>query len=326
VLAEQLPPGAVHQYAPVDTPAAVLRFLAHWRPDLAVFAESELWPNLILEARAGGVPMALLSARMSRASQRGWRRFPRAAQAVLGAFDLVLARDQEAAARLGELGAKVDGVVDLKTGAGPLPADAAELARFEAALAGRAVVLAASTHPKEDEVALEAFGQLLADAPDALLILAPRHVERGAEIERSARGRGLRTARRGADELDRRLQCLVADTLSELGLWYRLADAALIGGSLVDGVGGHNPFEPARLGCPVAHGPKTEQWPVYGELDARGAARRVASAAELAAVFHEVAADPDALAATAERARAYVIARDAENTGLPARLLELVKP
>lgn len=326
VLGPQLPRGAVHQYAPLDTPAAVRRFLLHWRPDLAVFVESELWPNLILAAHAAGVRMALLSARMSPASLRGWRRFPRAASAVLGAFDLVLARDQEAAARLGELGARVAGVADLKTGAEPLPADGAELARLRAALAGRTVVLAASTHPGEEEAALDAFAPLLARAPGALLILAPRHVERGAEIERLARARGLRSARRAAGAQDFHLQCLVADTLGELGLWYRLAAVTLVGGSLVEGLGGHNPFEPARLGCPIAHGPKTEQWPAYDELDALNAARRVTTTAELAAVFHVAVADPGELAAMADRARAYVAARDAENSGLPARLLELMGP
>ncbi len=150
LLSARLGEGTLHQYAPLDTPGAVRRFLGHWRPDLGVLVESELWPNLILQARAAGVRLALVSARLSDRSLDGWRRAPAAARTLLSAFDLLLARDEAAATRFGSLGARVDGLADLKFGAAPLPADPDVLAGARAALARRPVLLGASTHPGED--------------------------------------------------------------------------------------------------------------------------------------------------------------------------------
>ena len=137
LMAERLPPGAIHQYLPVDGPAAVARFLDHWRPSLGVFVESELWPNLLLAARARGVRLALLSAKLSQASFRGWRRAPAAARRLFEGFDLILAQDDRADERVTALGGEVAGIADLKFGAAPLPADGAVLAARKAELAAR---------------------------------------------------------------------------------------------------------------------------------------------------------------------------------------------
>jgi 3-deoxy-D-manno-octulosonic-acid transferase len=275
------PAGAVGQFAPLDIPPAVRRFLDHWRPDVGVFVESELWPNLILAAEARGARMALVSARLSAASLAGWRRAPGAARRVLGAFDLLLARDAAAAGDLESLGARVDGVTDLKLGAPPLPADPAEVAAMTQALAGRAAILAASTHPGEDAVLLQ-----------------------------------------GADAAG--LEVYVADTLGELGLWYRLSRLAVIGGSLVaGGAGGHNPFEPARLGCPFVAGPHVEAWPAYGEL-ARAGATRLAPPDDLAAIIAEAIAAPERLEAMARTARALVDTGDTATRGAIPRILRLL--
>ena len=197
LLATRLPPGAIHQYAPLDTPGAVRRFLDHWRPDLGVLVESELWPNLILGARSRGARLALVSARLSARSVAGWRRAPGAARAVLSAFDLLLARDPDAAARFVALGVEVDGLADLKFGAPPLPVDEAEWATARSVLGDRPILLAASTHPGEEEVVLRAFQGA---APDqaTLLILAPRHPARGAAKrgEPGPRTHGLAVGRR----------------------------------------------------------------------------------------------------------------------------------
>ncbi|MDB5438677.1 MAG: kdtA, partial [Caulobacteraceae bacterium] len=149
LMSRRLPPGVLHQYAPIDTPGAVKRFLGHWRPSLGVLVESELWPNLLLAAKQEGVRLALVSARMTKASAEGWARFPGAAQELLGAFDLILPQDEESAARLAGLGAKVGGLANLKLPAAPLPADEPALDAMRVALSGRPVVLAASTHPGE---------------------------------------------------------------------------------------------------------------------------------------------------------------------------------
>lgn len=295
VLARRLPAGAIHQYVPLDTPAAARAFVRHWRPDLGVFVESEVWPNLLLAAKAGGARLALLSARLSDVSLRRWSRVPKSARVVFGAFDLILARDETQAARLISLGARCDGVIDLKFGAPPLPQDDAIIARFRA-LGRRPIILAASTHPGEDALIMAAYGKVR--RPGTLLIIAPRHPERGEEIRRLV-----------AEQSFEPDDVLVADTVGELGSWFALADLALIGGGWVTGVGGHNPLEPARLGCPAIAGPGVDAWPAYGEMAAVGATRLV-DQADLAAAIDLAWSDPDALARMATAAAAFVQDRD----------------
>jgi 3-deoxy-D-manno-octulosonic-acid transferase len=252
LLARRLPPDVPHQFAPVDSPGAVGRFLDHWRPDLGVFVESELWPNLILAASARGVRLALISARITEASARGWARTPASARAVLGAFDLVLPQDQETAGRLRSLGAATGAELNLKLVGEVLPADAAELARLQAAVARRKVVLAASTHPGEEGL----IAQAVHDAGGPLLVVAPRHPDRGEAVAAELSGAGFAVARRGAGEpLVAETTAYVADTLGEMGLFLRLADVVVMGGAFEPGIGGHNPLEAARLGKPILTGP-----------------------------------------------------------------------
>lgn len=324
VLGQRLPADAIHQFVPLDTPAAAARFMGHWRPDLAVFVESELWPNLIAGAKGSGARLALVSARMSEASLAGWRRAPGAAAAVLQAFDLILAKDETARARFEALGGKVAGQWDAKLGAPPLPADEDELAALKDVFAGRSMLLAASTHAGEEAIVLGAFTRAAADRPEALLIVAPRHPVRGAEVEAQAVAAGLATARRsqGADPAPARVY--VADSLGELGLFFRLARVAFIGGSLVRGVGGHNPLEPARLGRPIASGPHTEEWPVYQSFRHADAVRTVTGAADLSAIFGEALGA--GLGDLAERGRDLAARLDAENAAVAPRLLALIAP
>lgn len=324
VVAARLPAGAIHQYAPVDTPAAAERFLAYWRPELAVFAESELWPNILLRAKAGGATLTLVSARMSPASFARWTAAPEAARTLLGAFDLVLARDEDQAGRLLDLGARVDGIADLKFAAEPLPADAEELARLRAALGDRPLVLAASTHAGEEAMIFRAWKAGVADlAPRPLLAVVPRHPSRGGEVVRDARRAGLRTALRSQGAFAEGLDVLVADTLGELGLFYRICVLAFIGGSLVPRGGGHNPLEPARLGCPFVCGPYAANWPVYARLEELRATRRV-RADELPAVFAQAVNEPGAFAAMAERASRFVGEGDLQAREGVGRVVELL--
>jgi 3-deoxy-D-manno-octulosonic-acid transferase len=328
LLSRRLPEGAIHQFAPLDTPDATRRFLGHWRPDLVVFAESELWPNLILGARRAGARLALLSALLSDRSLAGWRRAPAAARVVLGAFDLLLARDEAAADRFRALGARVDGLANLKFGAAPLPADASAWAQARQVLGDRPVILAASTHPGEDEIILEAFRAAMG-AARPLLIVAPRHPIRGEAVERLALDLGLAAARRGTgarvpEEGPGAALVYVADTVGELGLWRRLARLEVLGGSFTPGgAGGHNPLEAARLGCPFIAGPWTEAWPIYDGLESAGATRRVAPA-DLAGWFARAIAEPSALRAMAERAKAFVAAGDAGADLALARVMALL--
>lgn len=320
LLARRLPPGVLHQYAPIDAPGAVRRFLDHWRPGLAIFAESELWPNLILGARDAGCRLALVSAKVSEASARGWGRHPQAARAILGAYELVLAQDARSAARLAELGRPADGLIDLKYGAGPLPFDDDGLEAFRARSGRRTVFVAASTHPGEDGPVLDAFAAS-GEAGRALLVIVPRHPERAADIVALCRSKGMSAARRSLDEPPAMARVYVADTLGEMGLWLRLARLAFIGGSLVTGVGGHNPLEPARLGCPAASGPHVANWQsVYDDLQAAGGVEIVDGPGALSRLFDS---PEPALRVMADRAAERVAARDAEVRDGLARILGL---
>ncbi len=326
LLAARLPAGAIHQYAPVDAPSAVRRFLDHWCPDLAVFVESELWPNLILGARARGTRLALLSAKLSEASFRNWSRLRSAARALLGAYDLILVQDARAAERFAALGVATQGLADLKFGAPPLPADPAAIDKLKPVTKRRPIVLAASTHPGEDEQILDAFVQLaVPGAGPPLLVLVPRHPERGEAIAQLCADRGMSAARRSQAASPIGCDVYIADTLGELGLWFRLARLAIMGGSLVEGIGGHNPLEPARLGCPCVSGPFVANWrTVYDELEAAEAVARLKEASALDPYLTSAVLDGRILADMAAKARAYVEARDAEAREVPARVLELI--
>ena len=283
VLARRLPPGAIHQFAPVDAPGAVRRFLNHWRPDAAVFVESELWPNLILAASRRGVRLALVSAKITAESAEGWRKAPSSARALLDAFDLILPQDAASGERLAKLGARPGPKLNLKRAGVAPPFDEAELARLREETAGRPVVLAASTHPGEDLPIAEAFRAAAAGRPEALLILVPRHPQRAEAIAAELTAAGFAVARRSLAEAPPGGGVYLADTLGEMGVFLRLADAVVMGGSFVAGVGGHNPLEAARVGAAVVTGPHAANaQEVFDEMLAEAAAIQARDAAALA--------------------------------------------
>ena len=302
LLARRLPEGVIHQYAPIDTPSAVQRFVRHWNPTLGIFIESELWPNLLAAAHGAGAKLALVGARISARSAAGWRRAPGAAKALIGLFDLVYAQDLETAEWVREQGGRVAGQLDLKRLAAPLPVDAAALDDFQARIAGRAVLVAASTHPGEEALIAAAWREI---EPRPLLVVAPRHPERGAEVAAALQAMGLSVARRSVGEPpgpDN--QAYVGDTLGELGLFYRAADVVALGGSFIDGLTGHNPLEPARLGVPVIAGPHHESFAeIYADLIAERAVLIAQGPAELAAGLEALFADRRLAQALGARAR-----------------------
>lgn len=323
LLAARLPAGVIHQYVPVDGPRAAARFLAHWRPQLAVFVESELWPNLLLGAKAGGARLALLSARITEDSAAGWKKAPATIRALLGAIDLIMAQDEASAERLTALGGRVDGRLNLKLVSPPLPVDQEACAALEAAIGERAVVLAASTHPGEEALVAEAVAGL---AEPPLLIVAPRHPDRGEAVTALLRARGLNTARRSLGEpLTLDTDAYVADTLGEMGLLYELAQVAVMGGGFAEGIGGHNPLEPARSGAPVVTGPHTFNFAeVYaGMLDGHGALL-ARDAGELGAVLGALLDDDDRLLALGEAGAAYARSRSSVLGEAWAKLLPLL--
>jgi 3-deoxy-D-manno-octulosonic-acid transferase len=283
-LASRLPPRCIHQFAPLDVGPWIERFLDHWRPDLAVWTESELWPATLAATHRRGIPMVLVNARISERTFRRWRWLPGMARGLLGRFDRILAQDELAAQQLGALGAR-DVVVagTLKEGAAPLDHDEAERVRLARIFAGRPLWLAASTHDGEEAIVAQVHARARRAMPMLALILVPRHRERGDAIAAALRGAGWIVAQRSRGEPPGpETDIYLADTLGELGLWYRLATAAFVGGSLVE-VGGHNPFEPALLGCAVIHGPHVRNFADgYARLHAADAAAEVTDADTLA--------------------------------------------
>jgi 3-deoxy-D-manno-octulosonic-acid transferase len=304
IVGARLPPGAVHRFAPIDTAPCVDRFLDGWQPQLAVFVESELWPVTLHRLAARRIPLVVSNGRMSERSFRSWSRVPAVAHAVFGRIGLCLAQSDADAARFEALGTgRVAAVGNIKFDA-PVPEAArAVAAALAGAVANRPVWLAASTHPGEDEIVLDAYERLLPRVPGLLLVLAPRHPARGVEIMNMAVARALDVCQRSAGALPGRgTSVYVADTVGELGTLYRLATVAFVGGSLV-ARGGHNPIEPARLGPAVVTGPDVGNFAdVYGALFAAGGALVVADAVELAdaverLVHHRVARERQAEAA-----------------------------
>ncbi|TXM91559.1 glycosyltransferase N-terminal domain-containing protein, partial [Methylobacterium sp. WL116] len=279
----RLPAGAVHQYMPLDAPRWVERFLDHWQPDLALVAESEIWPNTVVALHARAIPLLLVNGRMSERSYAGWARAPRTARALLARIAICLTQTRDDAERFVRLGApRVSVAGNLKYDAAVQPADPQQVAYLGDMIGDRPVWVAASTHPGEDAAAAEAHAALKGRFPRLLTIVAPRHPHRGGEVAACATAQGLRSARRSAGGRPHpSIDLYVADTIGELGLFYRLSPLVFLGGSLVPH-GGQNPIEPVRLSSAVLHGPHTENFTeVYRALDAGGGAAAVADAAEL---------------------------------------------
>ena len=316
LMAERLPAGAIHQFVPVDLPGAVARFLDHWRPDAAIWVESELWPNLVLGAAARGVPMALVNARMSEESRRGWSRAPGLARALIGAFSTVQAQSAEDAERFASLGARDVGVPgNLKAAAEPLAADDAALSALAAALGDRPRWLAASTHAGEERIAAAVHRALAPKHPGLLTMIVPRHPARGGEIAAETAALGLSVARRSAGAAPGpETDVYVADTLGELGLFYRLAPLSFVGNSLSAGGGGHNPLEPARLGATILSGPRVHNFAdAFAALAAADALVETADEDALAAALDRLLSDPAEARRRAEAA-GRVAAADSDVT------------
>lgn len=324
LMAQRLPDRAIHQYVPVDLPGAVTAFLDHWRPDVVLWMESELWPNLLGALRARGVPAALVNARLSARSFRRWGWAPGLVADLLSTFRLVLAQSEADATRLHARGAgHALSIGNLKYAAEPPPAPAAALEALRTAVAGRPVWLFASTHPGEDALAADAHRALSRQFPALLTIVAPRHPHRGGEVAAAASAAGLPAARRSDGAVpDAGTAVYVADTIGELGVFYRLAPVVCMGGSFIPH-GGQNPLEPAMLGCAVLYGPHMHNFAeVVGQLEAAGASRPVPAAGALAATVAGLLDDDGARTRLADAGRRVT----AENARALDRALAALDP
>ncbi len=302
ILAKRLPAGVVHQFAPIDTPQAATAFLDHWRPALAVFIESDIWPNLLAALSARHVPHALLSARITEKTYRGWQTWSGAMRRVLSGYSLVMAQDRDSEQRLANMGVVTAPLANLKTIGAPLNVDETALAALDALIGERRVLLAASTHYGEDALIAHGVEPYVRDGD--LLILVPRHPLKASDIRIDIESLGLHVAQRSQGEpLTAATQVYLADTLGELGLFFSLADLVIMGGSFQSAVGGHNPLEPARLGKSVITGPDTFNWQgIFADLIDAGAAFRVDSASDLSYLVGELRHNPEAVAAADRQA------------------------
>lgn len=307
IMAKRLPTGVLHQYAPVDGPQAVSNFLDYWQPNLGIFVESELWPNLLIMARQRGVALALVSARITRQTVEGWQKAPGMARKLMAAFSHVWPQDQDSSDRLQAMGARIEGQVNLKLSGEALPYDKGEFSRLSAIIGDRPIVVAASTHEDEEDAIVQVLDGL---AERLFLILVPRHPERATAIARALNQNNYRFAWRSRHEqVTEDTDIYLADTLGELGLFMRLADVVVMGGSFAPAlgggtVGGHNPLEPARLGKPIVSGPDASNWlEVTRLLKQAGAMTSVLSPAHLAEVVGPLLNNPQAARDMGDRAR-----------------------
>ncbi|MBL4916428.1 3-deoxy-D-manno-octulosonic acid transferase [Szabonella alba] len=313
-------PGALHQFLPVDTPGAVGRFLGHWRPDAALFVEGDFWPRMMLTLARQAIPVALLNARASKTRER----VPRSMAVLLAGVDLVTVQAGSLRAEFLSLGidqGQVHSVGNLKADIPSPVVDDTHCAALRRMAAGRPVWAAALTHPGEEEIVLEALAAL---DPAPLLLLAPRHPDRADAISAGLQRRGLRFSRHSAGQGDGPpVQVHLIDALGLMGDVYSVADLALIGGSLVEGPGGHAPYEAAAIGCPMLTGPHLRNARAdYDALLQAGAVRLVRDAGELGRAVSDLLGDPAALAAMRDAARA----EQQRHAGATGRVLDLLTP
>ena len=285
LILSRLPSNAVHQYIPVDTPRAVEKFLDRWRPSLAIWTESEFWPNLISFTSARDIPMILINARISEKSYRRWRFFKKSLKNLIEKFNYSLIQDEKTVKYFSKIGISSNNFEltgTLKEGSAALPHSEIEQVEISKQILNRPVWLAASTHEGEEKLIAAAHRHASKASQGLLLIIVPRHPERGLEIASILAKENFKICLRSKkDKISSDTQIYIADTLGELGLWYRVAPVSFVGGSFVP-IGGHNPFEPAALGSAILHGPYVENFKeIYNRLNVAGAAVKIEEASEL---------------------------------------------
>ena len=322
ILERRLPETVIHQFAPIDTPQAVAAFLDHWRPDLAVFIESDIWPNLLQTLSARDIPKVLLSARITEKTFRGWQVFRGTMRQLLGGYTLVMAQDDASDARLQAMGVATGPRANLKVLGAPLTVDPEALTALSVLVDGRRVIVAASTHYGEDSLIARTLEPWVRDGD--LLILVPRHPIKAGDIRLDIESLGLHVAQRSLKEpISPLIHIYLADTLGELGLFFSLADLVIMGGSFLTGIGGHNPLEAARLGKAVITGPDISNWEgIFAALISAGGAWDVAGPRELAFLVEQLRNTPAAIRA----ADATALAISKEEAGTLDRVWHALEP
>jgi 3-deoxy-D-manno-octulosonic-acid transferase len=314
MMAKNLPASAIHQYVPLDHPAWVTRFLSYWKPGTAIFLESEIWPNMLIKAHQRGIPLLVVNGRLSDKSYQRWQMMKESAKTLFGLFSVVLTQTEEDQRRFKTFGANALATGNIKLSASPLPADERDLQQMLGAVANRPCWVYASSHDGEEELACRVHRRLAEDFPALLTIIVPRHPARGDEIEKKVRFMGLSLTRRGeAKTLPEATDNIyLADTMGELGLFYRLCPIAFIGRSFShDGGGGHNPVEAAQLGCAVLTGPHIQfQENLFHPMFAAGASHQMETEDRLYRKLKEYFSNPALLDGDIQKAEAYIASLD----------------
>lgn len=260
LMERRLPKGVIHQYVPIDVPAAVERFMDHWQPEIALWAESELWPNLTFSAYAHGCHMVLAGARMSQRSFTRWKKAPSMIRKMLDCFETIFVQSEADAERFTLLGGKNVWVAgNMKFDADPLEYDPESFNQLQEQIGTRPVWLAASTHPGEEVLIAAAHQAIAAKIPNILTLIVPRHAVRGTELAQELSAYAPVALRSAAQPITNQTGIYIADSMGEMGLFYRLGKIAFIGGSLVPH-GGQNMLEAIRLGAAIISGPYTHNF------------------------------------------------------------------
>ena len=301
----RLPKKTIHQYVPFDIGEFVRGFLDHWKPNLAVFTESELWPCLITTTHAREIPLILINARISGKSFSKWKWVKGLFSSILSKFEIILCQDENTATFIRKLSkSKIDPKVvgSLKESAPPLPFNEEDRAVISNQIGSRPIWLAASTHEREELMMAEAHEHARRFSRRLLLIIVPRHPNRGKKICSDLRNLGWQVSlRSGGEEINNYTEIYIADTFGEMGLWYRISSISFLGGSMTE-VGGHNPFEPATLGSAILHGPHV--WSAaeaYEELGKVKASLQIKNPEELSQAIVDLL-NPDTNASMAKSA------------------------
>lgn len=310
-LSGRLPERAFHQFIPLDCPIWIHRFFDHWRPDMAFWMESELWPNLIFALKARSIPSYLINARLSQRSYKRWSSFPKLISNMLSAFDIIFTQNNDYKEYFTNLGHQnVVTTGDLKFNALPLPYSEKDYDTLRACIGERPVWVYASTHAGEEILACETHKILQSQHPDILTIIVPRHPERRDEIYSDCQNYNLNICFRGDDKVMPKQQTdiYIADTFGELGLFYRLCPISMIGRSFSDdGGGGHNPIEAAQLGSVVLSGQYVQHQKglFSGMLDAN-AVYILANKSDLAPALLQFFDNPDFMQSSQTQAQKYL--------------------
>ncbi len=307
LMAERLPECATHQYVPVDHPTYVNNFLDHWKPDIGLFVESEIWPNLISLTKTRNIPMALINGRMSPKSYKNWLQRRDAIAQMLKSFSVIMGQDTQNAQRLAELARRpVPMLGNLKMAAPKLPVDEEKRAVFSKHIQARPHWLAASTHEGEEEAILDVHQRVARKFPDLFTFIVPRHPNRGKEVAQLAEAKNITYALRSTGQaITPQTSVYIADTMGELGIFYRLSDISFVGGSLVE-IGGHNPLEPARLGSAILYGPHIFNFEdVYKAMRGSGGTALVRNERDLAASLIRLLTDDVTRASMAQAAEGW---------------------